>query len=413
MSIRSISLLGATGSIGAQVADLVAASPETCQLVALSADKNDKDLLALARRFRPRLLAVNDPAAWQRLSAALADEPVEVLCGEEGQIAVAACGADVVIVAAVGMAALAPALAAVEASPVVALANKECLVSGGALLMAAARTHACQILPLDSEHHAIFQLLAEAERAHVAGVILTASGGPFLHTDLDALRTVTPAQAVRHPVWSMGAKISVDSATMMNKGLELIEAQHLFGLAPATLSVLIHPQALIHALIEFADGSLRAQLAAPDMRVPLAAALAWPEPSAHNFAALKPGALQTLELSPPDRSRFPCLALAEAAQKAGGAAPVVLNAANEEAVAAFLCGRIGFTEIAERIAAQLDAPLPPPPHTLAEIVECDGATRRAFRQRLDGAHAPVPHHKTTRDTRDTLDNEKDRRAWMG
>ena len=383
MARKTISLLGATGSIGTQLCDIIARHEDAYELVALGANRDVERLLYLAKKFRPRLVAINDADAYTQLRAGLAKEPIEVLCGAEGQIAAASCGADMVLVAIVGLAGLRPAWAAARHSAQLALANKECLVSAGALFMRHAKKVGCTVLPVDSEHNGIFQLLRDrAEPA--AQIILTATGGPFLKTGRRALAHITPKMATQHPVWRMGAKISVDSATLMNKGLELIEAQHFFGLTPEQLRVVIHPQAYVHAMVGYRDGSYFAQLAMPDMRLPLAYCLAYPQRFAHNFAPLDWEKMHRLEFLPPDREQFPALALAEQAMAAGPVACLALNAANEETVAAFLAGKLRFTDIAYCNATVLDL-MGKRSYRLAgvdDVLKCDTAVRRCAQQQI-------------------------------
>jgi 1-deoxy-D-xylulose-5-phosphate reductoisomerase len=280
----------------------------------------------------------------------------------------------------VGCAGLEPVMAAVESGRTVALANKEALVTAGALMIESAVRHGATILPVDSEHNAIFQCLAGSSSEDVAKLILTASGGPFRARTLDEMRAMTPEQAVAHPNWSMGAKISVDSATMMNKGLELIEAHHLFGLPSDRIDILVHPQSVIHSMVEYIDGSVLAQLGSPDMRVPIAHALAWPERMATPAARLDLAAIATLTFEAPDPARFPALRLARAALEAGGSAPAILNAANEIAVAAFLDRSIGFGDIAELVERVLDQADPVEPRSVAEVIDIDARAREHARQ---------------------------------
>jgi 1-deoxy-D-xylulose-5-phosphate reductoisomerase len=311
------------------------------------------------------------------LREALAGTGIEAAAGEGALIEAASLGADWTMAAIVGIAGLAPTMAALAAGGTVALANKEALVSAGALMIDAARTGGATLLPVDSEHNAIFQCFDRARPGSVRRVILTASGGPFRGLDLEEMRSVTPEQAVAHPNWSMGAKISVDSATLMNKGLELIEAYHLFPLGPDGFDVVIHPQSVVHSLVEYADGSVLAQLGAPDMRIPIAFALAWPERMETPCERLDLVKVGTLGFEAPDETRFPALALAKAALREGGARPAVLNAANEAAVAAFLKRSIGFLDIASIAAETLQCCDPPAPASLEEVVAVDRAARMA------------------------------------
>jgi 1-deoxy-D-xylulose-5-phosphate reductoisomerase len=308
----------------------------------------------LAEKFSPQILVIGDAAAGAQLRARLPQFSGEILIGEEGLITAAQHACDVTVMAIVGFAGLAPTLAACTQGHILALANKECLVAAGPLLMQKAQAHGTHILPVDSEHNAIFQLLDGRDPHGLTKMVLTASGGPFLTTSAADLRQVTPEMAVAHPNWTMGAKISVDSATLMNKGLELIEAHYLFEIAPEKLDVLVHPQSVVHGLISFADGSVLAQKASPDMRTPLAHCMAYPERIDAGVAPLDLAEIGNLSFEDPDRTRFPCLRLAEAAMRQGGLVPSVLNGANEVAVAAFLERRIGFTDIASLVGDVLE-----------------------------------------------------------
>ena len=350
---RRLTLLGATGSIGDSTLDVVARHPERFTVAALAAHRNHAKLLTLCRQFRPRVAALADADAAKALARAIAAEslPTRVLAGPEGLVEVASLpDVDTVLAAIVGAAGLPATLAAARAGKRILLANKEAVVIGGALFIDAAAASAATIVPIDSEHNAVFQCLPAgyARRPDAAGVrrvLLTASGGPFHpHPDVDFAK-VTPDQACAHPNWSMGRKISVDSATMMNKGLEVIEARWLFGLAPEQIDIVVHPQSIVHSLVEYVDGSVLAQLSNPDMRTPIAQALAAPERLASGATPLDLARLATLTFEAPDRARFPCIGLAYDALAADAAAPVALNAANEIAVDAFLNGRARFCDI--------------------------------------------------------------------
>ncbi|MGE5104907.1 MAG: 1-deoxy-D-xylulose-5-phosphate reductoisomerase [Betaproteobacteria bacterium] len=350
---HTLSLLGATGSIGGSTLDVVARHPDRFTVAALAAHRNDAKLLALCRRFRPRLAALHDPDAARGLARALAAEsiPTRVVAGVEGLIEVASLPeADTVLAAIVGAAGLPATLAAARTGKRILLANKEALVIGGALFMQAVEAGGAALLPIDSEHNAVHQCLPAgyARRPEAAGVrriLLTASGGPFHgRRDVDFDR-VTPDEACAHPRWSMGRKISVDSATMMNKGLEVIEAHWLFGVGAAQIDVVVHPQSIVHSLVEYVDGSILAQLSHPDMRTPIAQALGAPERVESGAAPLDLARLATLTFEAPDRRRFPCIDLAYAALASDAGAPSALNAANEVAVAAFLAGRARFSDI--------------------------------------------------------------------
>ena len=372
--MKRVAIFGATGSVGQSTLDLVARNPEHFRVTALTAGQNWQRLAKLALHFRPDHVAIADTQALAPLTDALAGSGIRV-GGPDSFQEIASAPADIMMAAIVGAAGLPPTLAALQAGTPVALANKEALVCAGALMTAAAHASGAKLLPVDSEHNAIFQVLEDISR--VRRITLTASGGPFRTCTRAEMAAVTPAQAVRHPTWSMGAKISVDSATLMNKGLELIEAHHLFGVGPERLDVLIHPQSLVHGLVEYVDGSLLAQLGPADMRVPIAHALAWPERIATPVERLDLARAGRLDFETPDRARFPALSLAEAALAAGGCRPCVLNAANEVAVAAFLAGRIGFLDIADVVADTLAHRRAGPLATLADVTEADRAARAA------------------------------------
>jgi 1-deoxy-D-xylulose-5-phosphate reductoisomerase len=376
--MKRISLLGATGSVGASTLDLVARNPDRFAVAAVTAGRDWERLAALAKQHRAEVAVIADPAAFPPLKEALAGTGIEIAAGEAALAEAAGRPADLVVAAIVGAAGLPPTLAALEAGTPVALANKEALVCAGALMTATARRTGAALLPVDSEHNAIFQVLEARER--VQKITLTASGGPFRRWTLKQMAAVIPAQAVKHPTWSMGAKISVDSATLMNKGLELIEAFHLFGVRPDQLGVLVHPQSLVHGLVEYVDGSVLAQLGPADMRVPIAHALAWPERIATPVERLDLAAIGRLEFEAADRERFPALALAEAALAAGQCRPCVLNAANEVAVAAFLEGRIGFLDIAAVVADTLEALPIDCPDSLEKVAETDRVARARAQQ---------------------------------
>ena len=360
--LQRVTVLGATGSIGLSTLDVIARHPERYRVFALSGHSRVAELEALCLIHRPRFAVVADVASARRLQDGLraAGLPTEVLVGEEGLCQVAADSeVDAVMAAIVGAAGLKPTLAAVEAGKKVLLANKEALVMSGALFIEAVRRHGATLLPIDSEHNAIFQCLPGdygrgLQQVGVRRIMLTASGGPFRETPLEQLAAVTPEQACAHPNWSMGRKISVDSASMMNKGLELIEACWLFDARPDQVEVVIHPQSVIHSLVDYVDGSVLAQLGNPDMRTPISHALAWPQRIDSGVAPLDLFAVARLDFQAPDEQRFPCLRLARAAAEAGGTAPAMLNAANEVAVAAFLDRRIRFPDIASIIEQVLN-----------------------------------------------------------
>lgn len=380
--MKTVTILGATGSVGTSTLDLIERSPEQFEVIALTANCDVAKLADAARRTRAKRAVVADETCLPALRDALAGTDTEVAGGPAAVAETAAMDADWTMAAIVGCAGLKPVMAAIEQGRAVALANKEALVSAGDVMMAAVARTGATLLPVDSEHNAIFQCLEPANRDRVRRVILTASGGPFRERSLDEMRRITPAQAVAHPNWSMGAKISVDSASMMNKGLELIEARHLFALRPDQLDVLVHRQSVIHSLVEYVDGSLLAQLGPPDMRVPIAHALAWPDRMATPMAPLDLAAIGRLDFEAADMVRFPALALARAALEAGGARPAILNAANEVAVAAFLAGTIGFLEIAAIVADTMDSYDPGAPDTLDAVLEVDAGARRIAGDRV-------------------------------
>ena len=373
---RSISIFGATGSVGLSTLDLVRQHREAYRMVALTANGNADGLAELAREFDAELAVVAEEAAYPALKAALAGTKTEVAAGADALIEAAKRDVDWTMAAIVGCAGLPPTMAAIEQGRTVALANKEALVSAGDLMMAAVERSGATLLPVDSEHNAIFQCLSGAKLEQVRKITLTASGGPFRDRSLDQMRAVTPAQAVAHPNWDMGAKISVDSATMMNKGLELIEAYHLFPVGLDRLDILVHPQSVIHSMVEYADCSTLAQLGSPDMRIPIASALAWPERITRpDCKPLDLATIGQLTFEQPDPVRFPALRLARAAVNEGGAKPAILNAANEVAVAAFLKCQIGFLDIAALVEEALSGYQPDMPVTLDDLFSIDAAAR--------------------------------------
>ncbi len=387
---QRITVLGATGSIGLSTLDVIARHPDRYQAFALSGYSRVDELLALCVRHRPAFAVVPSGEAAMRLRAGLAAAgcATEVLEGDAGLCQVASASeVDAVMAAIVGAAGLRPTLAAVEAGKKVLLANKEALVMSGALFMDAVRRHGAVLLPIDSEHNAIFQCMPGdyargLSAVGVRRILLTASGGPFRETPVEALMGVTPEQACAHPNWSMGRKISVDSASMMNKGLELIEACWLFDAAPAKVEVVVHPQSVIHSLVDYVDGSVLAQLGNPDMRTPIANALAWPERIDSGVAPLDLFAVARLDFQAPDEQRFPCLRLARQAAEAGNSAPAVLNAANEVAVQAFLERRIRFPEIAGMIEQVLEQEPVVPLPSLDAVFAADQRARELSREWL-------------------------------
>ena len=378
--MRKIAILGATGSIGKSTLDLVERSPERFEVVALTAGSNVDALVDAARRTGAKLAVVADHSRLDELEQKLAGTGCRAAAGQAALVEAADGDADFVMAAIVGCAGLLPVMAAVEAGKTVALANKEALVSAGALMTDAAERHGATLLPVDSEHNAIFQCLAGSRPEDVARLILTASGGPFRTATMEQMRAATPAQAVAHPNWSMGAKISVDSATLMNKGLELIEAHYLFGLPPDRIDILVHPQSVIHSLVEYIDGSLLAQLGSPDMRIPIAYALAWPERMESAAERLDIARIARFDFEQPDEERFPALRLAREALDNGGNAPAILNAANEAAVAAFLAEQIRFTDIAVLVEEALGKASSDTPATIDEVIAIDRDSRTAVEQ---------------------------------
>ena len=354
-AVRSVTLLGATGSVGTSTVDLLKRGNGRYRVEAVTAHRNAGQLARLARDLGARFAAVADPAAYSELKDALAGSGIEAGSGEAALIEAAERPADWVMAAVSGSVGLKPTLAAARRGAAVALANKECLVCAGAVFMRTAAAAGATVLPVDSEHNAIFQALSAGPRENVSRIVLTASGGPFRTWTLEQMRAAKVEQALKHPNWSMGPKITIDSATMMNKSLELVEAHHLFAMEPAGLAVLVHPQSIIHGLVEYCDGSVVAQLGSPDMRIPIAHCLAWPTRIEGPAAKLDLARVGTLTFEAPDPVRFPALALGRRALETGGAAPTILNAANEVAVAAFVGRRLGFGGIAELVEATLDA----------------------------------------------------------
>lgn len=352
---RSVSILGATGSIGTSTLDLLLRQPDRYRVEAVTAQRNAQALAKTAIALGARFAAISDAAAYDDLKSALSGSGIAAAAGDQAVIEAASRPADWVMGAISGAAGLAPTMAAVERGATVAIANKECLVCAGALFMRRAKAQGTTILPVDSEHNALFQAMAAGHRSDVRRLILTASGGPFRTWSAEAVRNATPEQALRHPNWSMGAKVTIDSATLMNKGLELIEAHHLFQMPPQDIDVYVHAQSIVHGIVEFRDGSFIAQLGAPDMRIPISHCLAFPERIDEPARRLRLEEMANLTFEPPDLVRFPALRLARTAIEEGGAAPTVLNAANEVAVAEFLAGRLGFAAIPSLVEATLDA----------------------------------------------------------
>jgi 1-deoxy-D-xylulose-5-phosphate reductoisomerase len=372
---RRIAILGATGSIGQSTLDLVERSPECFEVVALTAGTNVEALAAAARRTGARLAVIADPDRLGDLRAKLDGSGCRAAAGADALVEAASGEADWVMAAIVGCVGLVPTMAAIEAGKSVALANKEALVTAGRLMMDAAQRSGSHLLPVDSEHNAIFQCLAGSSKDDISRLVLTASGGPFREHSFDRMQSATPAQAVAHPKWSMGAKISVDSATLMNKGLELIEAHHLFGLPSERIEIVIHPQSVVHSLVEFVDGSMLAQLGSADMRIPIAYTLAWPQRMTTPSTRLSLAGIGRLDFEAPDPDRFPALRLARQALENGGGSPITLNAANEVAVEAFLNGAIGFCDISRLVERALDASHSPTPASIDEVVALDRESR--------------------------------------
>ena len=372
---RSLTLLGATGSIGASTLDLVRRNPDQWQVEALTANGSVAELAALAREFGAKLAVVGDEACLPELRAALAGSGIEAAGGRQALCEAASRPVDMTVAAIVGCAGLGPVMAAIERGGTVALANKEALVSAGEVMMQAVARHGATLLPTDSEHNAIFQCLSGNRLSDVARITLTASGGPLRTWSAERLAAASPAEAVAHPNWSMGAKISVDSATMMNKGLEYIEAYHLFPVGLEKLAIVVHPQSVIHSMVEFRDRSTLAQLGPSDMRVPIASCLAWPQRMETPLAPLDLAAIGQLTFEQPNEALFPATRLAREAIAAGGGAPAILNAANEIAVAAFLAGQIRFTRIAAVVEETLARMNAAAPQTLEDVMALDTAAR--------------------------------------
>ena len=384
--VRRVTILGSTGSVGQNTVDLLLRNQEAFEVEALTANRNPARLAEQARALRARFAAIADPTHYPALKEALAGTGIETACGAEAIVGAALRPADRVMAAIVGAAGLAPTLAAIQRGAIVALANKEALVCAGDLVMQEVTRCRATLLPVDSEHNAIWQCFDLARADTIERIILTASGGPFRERDFEDMRGVTPQQAVAHPNWSMGAKISVDSATMMNKGLELIEAHHLFQLPLDRVEVVVHPQSIVHGAVVYRDGSVLAQLGSPDMRTPIAYALAWPDRIETPTKRLDLAAIGRLTFEPPDEHRFPALRVARDALIHGGGCPTVLNAANETAVHAFLEGRIGFLEIVETVERTLDQVPDGKLESLDDVYNFDTIAREVA-ARLSGVRA--------------------------
>jgi len=373
---RRITILGSTGSIGCSTIDLIDRDPDACIVEALTANRSVDALAEQARRLNAKFVAVADPDCYEGLKAAMSGTTAEIAAGPEAIVEAAARDADWVMAGIVGAAGLEPTLQAARAGAVVAFANKECLVCAGDLMLDEVARSGATLLPVDSEHNAIFQVFDFDRRESIEKIILTASGGPFRSSSLEDMRKVTPAQAVAHPNWDMGAKISVDSATMMNKGLELIEAYYLFGIPEDRIDILVHPQSIIHSMVTYIDGSVLAQLGTPDMRTPISYTLAWPHRMTAPSARLDLGQIATLTFETPDSERFPALTLAREALKTGGSAPTILNASNEVAVAGFLDGRLGFLDIPRVVAETLEKMPSGVIGSVDDVLSVDAAARQ-------------------------------------
>jgi 1-deoxy-D-xylulose-5-phosphate reductoisomerase len=379
---RRVTILGATGSIGTSALDILTHHPQHFSVAALTAQENVEKLIALAHQFRPEIVAIGNETHYQTLKSALVGRNIQILAGAQGVIEAARIPADVTVAAIVGAAGLPAVMAAMAQGNSVALANKESLVCAGTLVMEACRRYGTQLLPVDSEHNAVFQILTSAHQAAVERITLTASGGPFLTRPIVEFQHITPAEAVAHPRWQMGAKISVDSATMMNKGLELIEAHFLFGLPAEKIDVVIHPESIIHALVDYHDGSVLAQLGMPDMRIPLSYALGFPERLAIPTRRLDLPVIAALHFSAVDDARFPAYGLARRALAAGQAAMITLNAANEVAVQAFLDGKIPFPAIVHSVESALADSGVTAMSDLDSVMALDAEMRRKTAERI-------------------------------
>jgi 1-deoxy-D-xylulose-5-phosphate reductoisomerase len=373
---RRVSILGSTGSVGCSTIDLIAREPQRFEVEAITAHSNVERLAAQARDLKARVAVIADPARYGALKEALSGTGIAAAAGPAAVEEAASRPSDLVMAAIVGAAGLAPTLAAVKRGAIVALANKECLVCAGELFINEVKGRGATLLPVDSEHSAIFQVFDFTQPERVDRIILTASGGPFRTADEATMRKATPAQAVAHPNWSMGAKISVDSATLMNKGLELIEAFHLFPVREEQIEIVVHPQSIIHSMVGYSDGSVLAHLGSPDMRTPISVALAWPRRMATPAARLDLVQIGKLTFEAPDSERFPALRLAREALQRGGGAPTILNAANEVAVQAFLSGGIGFLDIARTVEQTLSVMPTSAPSCLADVHALDGEARK-------------------------------------
>ncbi len=373
---KSLTILGATGSIGCNTIDLIERHPENYRVVALTAYNSFETLAEQARRLRPEVVVIGEEHHYRDLKSDLSGTGIEVAAGQQALIEAAMRPAEWVMAAIVGAAGLAPTLAAIQRGAMIALANKETLVCAGELMMAEVARCGATLLPVDSEHNAIFQVLEQDRAETIERIILTASGGPFRDWSLEAMAAATPEQAVAHPNWQMGAKISVDSATMMNKGLEMIEAHYLFAMPEPQIDVLVHPQSVVHSMVAYRDGSVLAQMGQPDMRTPISYTLAWPARMAVLVERLDLAAIGQLSFEAPDPSRFPALRIAREALGVGNGAPTVLNAANEVAVEGFLARKLGFLDIAKVVERTLEAMPERPARTIEDVWELDREARR-------------------------------------
>ncbi len=378
---RSVTVLGSTGSVGTQTLELIEANRDQFNVVALTANQNVELLIKQALALHPQLVVIGDETKYKTLKDALSGKGIELAAGGQAVCQAAERPSDWVMAAIVGAAGLPPTLAAVKRGATVAFANKECLVCAGPLMMREVKESGAQLLPVDSEHNAIYQVFDDEGRDGIDRLILTASGGPFRNTSLEDMARVTPQEAVKHPVWSMGSKISIDSATMMNKGLEIIEAHFLFDMPEDKIGVIVHPQSVIHSMVEYKDGSVLAQLGSPDMRTPIAYALAYPKRMTTPAARLNLAQIGSLTFEEPDTTRFRSLILTREALKRGGTAPTVLNAANEIAVDAFLNGQIGFLDIAKIVEETLADSNISPLDSLEAVNTSDAAARRIAQEK--------------------------------
>ncbi|MCL4767379.1 MAG: 1-deoxy-D-xylulose-5-phosphate reductoisomerase [Hyphomicrobiaceae bacterium] len=381
--MKTVTILGATGSVGSSTLDIVGRAPEAFRVVALTAQTNAGKLAALARRHAAKLAVIGEEARYGELRELLSGSGIEAAAGPAALAAAAERPADCVVAAIAGAAGLAPTLAAARQGRRLALANKECLVAAGDVFMAAVKAAGTELVPVDSEHSGVYQLMAGADAGTVERIVLTASGGPFREWDIERLARASPEEALKHPRWSMGPKISIDSATLMNKGLELIEAFHLFPVEAAQLDVVVHPQSIVHCLVAFQDGAVLAQMSCPDMRIPISVGLAWPARLPSPAERLDLVKLRSLTFESPDPIRFPALGLARGSLERGGTAPAILNAANEVAVEGYLERRLGFLDIARTVATCLDRAeqtgIVVVPRCLEDVMAADAAGRELAR----------------------------------